>query len=137
MPVPHVNYLAVLVSGIAIFILGGLWYSPLLFAKRWVALMDKTEEDLKATASGPWAYVVVFLCGLLTALALAVILNHFSPVTIPRAIGLAVVCWIGFAAATSFGTALFSGQKRALWLINSAYNLVAFVVAAIILAAWR
>lgn len=31
---PDVNYLAVLVSGVAIFALGGLWYSPALFAKQ-------------------------------------------------------------------------------------------------------
>ena len=36
---PHVNYLAVLVSGVVIFLLGGVWYSKLLFAKPWVALM--------------------------------------------------------------------------------------------------
>src|SRR5690349_16185250 len=65
MPLPQVHYPAVLVAGIAIFILGGLWYSPVLFAKRWVALMGKTEEELKAAASGPVAYVIVFICGLL------------------------------------------------------------------------
>ena len=43
MPVPHVNVLAVLVSGVAIFILGGLWYSPALFAKPWARLMNKSE----------------------------------------------------------------------------------------------
>jgi len=37
MSLPPVNYLAVLVFGVVIFMLGGLWYSPLLFAKKWVA----------------------------------------------------------------------------------------------------
>jgi hypothetical protein len=32
---------------------------------------------------------------------------------------------------------VFSEQPKALWLINSGYNLVSFVVAGIILAAWR
>jgi hypothetical protein len=137
MALPHLNYLAVLVSGIVIFILGGLWYSPVLFARRWVALMGKTEEEMKAAASGPAAYVIVFFCGLLTAFALAVVINHFAPVTIARGVMVAVLCWAGFAGATSFGTSLFSAQPRALWLINSAYNLVAFVAAGVILSAWR
>jgi hypothetical protein len=58
-------------------------------------------------------------------------------VTVGTGVLVAVLCWAGFAGATSFGSALFSGQPRGLWLINSAYNLVAFVVAGVILALWR
>ena len=134
---PHVNYLAVLVSGIAIFLLGGLWYSPALFAKSWVRLMGKTEAEMKAAAPGPLPFVMAFLCGLAIAMAMAVMLNHFPPVNVLHAIKVAVICWVGFAAATSFATAMFSGTPRPLWLINSGYNLVAFVMAAVIEALWR
>ena len=98
--------------------------------------MGKTEEELKASASGPVAYVIVFICGLLTAFALAIILNQFAPVTLGAGVLVAVLCWAGFAGATSFGTALFSGQPRGLWLINSAYNLVGFVARGVILWLW-
>ena len=37
MTLPALNYLAVLVAGIVIFMIGGLWYSPVLFAKPWMA----------------------------------------------------------------------------------------------------
>ena len=137
MVVPHVNYLAVLVSGIVIFLLGGLWYSPLLFAKPWVRLMGKTEEELKSAAGGPLPYILAFFCGLLTALVLAMVLNHFRPLNATRGALVGVLCWLGFAAPSSFGTAVFSGTPRALWLINTLYNLVAFVVAGLILAVWQ
>jgi len=101
----RVNLLAVLVSGVAIFVLGGLWYSPLLFAKRWVALLGKSEEELKSAGATPLMYLTVFVCGLLTAFGLAVIINHFGHLT-PL-------------------------------MIDSGYNLVSFVLAGIILAAWR
>ena len=48
MEFPAINYLAVLVAAIVIFVLGGLWYSPLLFAKRWTALQNRTEEQIRA-----------------------------------------------------------------------------------------
>ena len=137
MPIPQVHWLAVLVSGIVIFLLGGLWYSPLLFAKRWVALSGKSEEDIKKAAPGALPFVLVFFCGLLTALVLAMVLNHFRPLTIGRGALVGVLCWLGFAAPSSFGTATFSGTPRALWLLNSGYNLVAFVLAAIILSVWQ
>ena len=45
--------------------------------------------------------------------------------------------WLGFAATTSFGTSLFSLQPTRLWIINTSYNLVAFVVAGVLLALGR
>ncbi|HEY5022936.1 MAG TPA: DUF1761 domain-containing protein, partial [Gemmatimonadaceae bacterium] len=45
--------------------------------------------------------------------------------------------WLGFAATTSYATAIFSGKPKQLWLIDSMYNLVSFVIAGIILAVWR
>jgi hypothetical protein len=137
MHIPQLNYWAVLVSGIVIFVLGGLWYSPVLFAKKWVALIGKTEEELKASAGGPLPYVIVFICGLLTAFALAVIINHFEYLDALRGALIGALCWVGFAGATSYGSAVFSGKPKALWLIDSGFNLVAFVIAGIILAVWR
>ena len=138
MPIPHINYWAVLVSGAVIFILGGLWYSKALFAKPWIRLMGKSEEEMKA-ASGPMPLLLLmaFICGLLIAASLAVVIRHLPPVTPTRGALVGVFCWVGFAASTSLATALFSSQRMALWLINSGYNLVSFVIAGIILALWR
>ena len=136
----RINYLAVLVSGVVIFILGGLWYSPVLFAKRWVALMGKSEAELKAAAQGssmPLLYLAAFLCGLVIAFVMAVILNRFTPVTPMQGAMVGALCWIGFAAPTAFATAIFSMTPKGLWMINSGYNLVSFIIAGAILGAWR
>jgi|SRR6516225_10089743 hypothetical protein len=138
--IPYIeNYLAVVISGAVIFVLGGLWYSPLLFAKRWMALMGITEADIQAGSgkSMPLRYLAVFLCGLVSAWVLAIIENHFADLTALRGAMIGACCWLGFAGATSFGTALFSMKPKELWLINSGYNLVSFVLAGVILAVWR
>jgi F0F1-type ATP synthase assembly protein I len=78
---PPVNYLAVLAAGIVIFVLGGLWYSPVLFAKRWTALQGRTEEQMRAQAASsnmPVMYVSAFICGLVTAWVLAMLLAHID-----------------------------------------------------------
>jgi len=140
---PTINYLAVLVAGIVIFVLGGLWYSPVLFAKRWIALQGRTEEQMRAEAAAanmPVMYLSAFVCGLLTALVMAVILAHMAgSINLSPEHGALIgfICWLGFAASTSYGTALFSGKPKQLWLIDSAYNLVSFVLAGVILAVWR
>ena len=140
---PTINYLAVLVAGIVIFVLGGLWYSPVLFAKRWIALQGRTEEQMRAQAAAanmPVMYVSAFICGLVTALVMAMVLGHMATsVELNAAHGatIGVMCWLGFAATTSYATALFSGKPKQLWLIDSSYNLVSFVLAGMILAVWR
>ncbi len=136
---PAVNYLAVLVSGVVIFLLGGLWYSPALFAKRWIALQGKTEEQMKAEAANanmPIMYLSAFVASLLTAWVMAIILARYSPSAMVGA-HIAFFCWLGFAGATSYTTQLFSGRSKQLWLIDSAYNLVSFLIAGAILSVWR
>jgi hypothetical protein len=147
---PPINYLAILVAGIVIFVLGGLWYSPILFVKRWLALQGRTEEQMRAQAASanmPLMYASAFITGLITAWALALILAHISRdpgmaepgggVSAAHGATIGFVCWLGFAATTSYATALFSGKSRQLWFIDTAYNLVSFVLAGIILAVWR
>jgi hypothetical protein len=48
--ITHLNYLAVLGTALVGFMLGWLWYSPLLFAKAWMAEMKITEATMKAAA---------------------------------------------------------------------------------------
>jgi Protein of unknown function (DUF1761) len=140
---PHVNWLAILVAGIVIFMLGGLWYSPVLFAKRWIALQNKTEEQMRAEAAAanmPLMYASAFLTGLIIAWAMAMVFAHIAddmPMNAAHGALFGALLWLGFAATTSYATALFSGRPRQLWFIDSAYNLVSFVLAGIILAVWR
>ena len=140
---PHVNWLAILVAGIVIFMLGGLWYSPVLFAKRWIALQNKTEEQMRAEAAAanmPLMYASAFITGLIIAWAMAMVFAHIAddmPMNAAHGALFGALLWLGFAATTSYATALFSGKPRQLWFIDSAYNLVSFVLAGIILAVWR
>lgn len=147
---PPINYLAVLVAGIVIFVLGGLWYSPVLFAKRWIALQGRTVEQEKAQAAAanmPVLYASAFITGLLIAWTLALILAHIGRdptmaeaggvVSVAHGALIGFMCWLGFAATTSYATAIFSGKPKQLWFIDTTYNLVSFVLAGIVLAAWR
>ena len=140
---PAINYLAVLVAAIVIFVLGGLWYSPALFAKRWIALQNRTEEEMRAQAVAsnmPLMYFAAFVCAFIQAWVMAMVIGHMSQVadmSVGHAAIFSALLWLGFAGTTSYATALFSGKPRQLWLIDTMYNLVSFVLAGIILAVWR
>ena len=143
MTTPAVNYLAVLAAAVVMFILGGLWYSPVLFMKKWVALQGKTEEQMRAEAASanmPVMYISAFVCALITAIVMAHILAHMASIMPTGAVHSAFfgfMAWLGFAAPTSYATALFSGKPKQLWFIDTTYNLVSFMLAGTILAAWR
>ena len=142
---PAINWLAVFVAAIVMFILGGLWYSPFLFAKRWIALMNRTEEQMRAdmaAANMPVMYISAFVCAFVTAVVMGHFIAHLAElnVVVPSAAHGALfgfVCWLGFAAPTSYATAIFSSTAKQKWVIDTGYNLVSFVLAGIILAVWR
>ena len=60
MDFPKINFLAVVVAALSTFILGGLWYSPLLFGKAWMRANNFADADLqtfsKARMFG-WSFV--------------------------------------------------------------------------------
>ena len=73
----------------------------------------------------------------LTSLVMAALLNHFVNPTPLRGALIGLLMWIGFAGATSYASYLFSMKPKMLWLIDSGYNLVCFMIAGCILAVWR
>ncbi len=132
----HLNYLAVLVSGVIMFVMGALWYSPMLFARPWMALLGKSEEELKSSAK-PINYLFAFLCALASAYVLAVLLALIPGATVATGLCLGALCWFGFAGATSLMHAIFSARPFGLWAIDTGYSLATFLVAGVILALWR
>jgi hypothetical protein len=133
----QVNLVAVLVCSFITFFLGALWYSPLLFAKKWVELIGKTSEELKQ-GTNPMMYVMAFILGFMTNFSLAFVIN-LSKVTIfydGALVG--AMCWIGFAGATSYtNQVIFVQRPASLWSIDSGYYLVSFLISGSILAVWK
>src|SRR5438445_13434777 len=57
----HVNYLAVLVAALAVFVLGWLWYSPLLLFKPWMRLRGMDPVAAMAGAQMPAGKLLIEL----------------------------------------------------------------------------
>src|SRR2546426_8368525 len=70
----HVNYLAVLVAAVAVFVLGWLWYSPLLFFKPWMRLRGM---DPGAAMSGAKMPAGKLFIELVRCLVLAYVIARF------------------------------------------------------------
>ena len=63
-----VNWLAVVLGALAGFVVGGLWYGPIM-GKSWMVAVGKTEEDLKE-GNPAKTYGLTFLLALLASSAI-------------------------------------------------------------------
>jgi hypothetical protein len=135
----RINYPAVFVSALAYWALGALWYSPLLFARPFIALMRWTPEQLASVESqGAGAQIVV---ALLTSLVLAYVLAHFVKFTGAETVKSGALTgfwlWLGFVATSNLETVLFESRPVGLYLINNGYHLVGLLGMGSLLAVWR
>lgn len=131
-----VNYLAVLVGGIAYMALGALWYSPVLFGKAWMRGIGKTKEQIQGEFR-PTSYLWAFLGSLLAAYGIARILTMFDARSLEHGLKLAWVCGICFVGAAFFVNDTFDHRPRGLTTINALYHLVGLVIVGLIVGAWR
>lgn len=128
----HLNWLAVVVSALAGFAIGGLWYGP-LFGKAWMAETGITPEHARA-GNMTRTYVLALLLNLIAAFSLAMFIGAGD---------LNFGVFAGFMTgatfvATALGiTYLFEMRSLRLWLINSGYQIVLFTVMGAILGAWH
>jgi len=134
------NWLAILVAGISTMVVGFLWYSPLLFAKAWMREMgydpnDKARMEEMKKSAGP-AYGGSFLASLLSAFTLALILHGLRAEDLHTGLMLGFHVWLGFVATVQFTGALFAKQSMKLFAINAGYQLVCYLVMAVILTVW-
>jgi hypothetical protein len=140
----ELNYLAILVCGIAAMVIGYVWYGP-LFGKAWMKIMGvdmstiSPEERKKMQKGMAGAYILQFILSLITAGVLAVHIASWSDST--SSVAIATCTWFGFVMTTTASSALWSGKpKNVAWkmfFILAGAQLVTFVVFGFILGAWQ
>jgi|SRR2546429_5777822 len=128
-----VNYLAVVAAALAVMVVGYIWYNPKVFGNVWSKL---TGRDMSKMSNPGVSYGLTMLGNLVLCWVLAEVLKFSGANTVPGALKIAGLMWLGFAATTGGINAIFSGKKRDLYLIEQAHHLVAMLVAAVVLTLW-
>lgn len=130
----YINHFATLSAALSMFVLGGLWYGPLL-RKQWMDANGFTEEDLKK-GNPAKQYGLGFLFSVIMAYNLAAFLGDASTDAIWGATA-------GFLAGFGwvlFGIAIIGMFEQRSWkyiFINGGYMTVAFTIMGLIIGAWR
>jgi len=131
---PDVNLLAVLACGVSSLVLGGIWYSPLLFAKAWQREARLSDEQM---AGGGMAKIfgLAFVLSLAAAFVFGLFLGPDMGFGASVAAGFSAgLCWVGAAFGINY---LFERRSVTLWLINAGYHTLQFTAFGLIFGMLR
>lgn len=136
----EVNYLAVILAGVASMAVGFMWYGPMLFGKQWMKLKGYSSESLKKEQKemGKW-YAVSFVLALFTAYVLSHVMslsiNFFNYDNFTTGLTTAFWMWLGFVMPVQATATIFSESKNwKLFGIDTGYQLSSLLVMGIVLA---
>lgn len=130
----QIHYPAVLVAALINFAIGGLWYSPLMFAKVWAREAGMTEAQMNQGGMGR-IFGLAFVANLVAAANLAAFLGPKATLGFGTFAGFAAgLGWVAMALGVTY---LFERRSLKLWLVNSGYQVVAFTAMGALLGAWH
>jgi len=135
MNLEHFNIAAVFVAALATFVIGGLWYSPLLFGRAWMRENKFTDADV-ARNSKARAFGGAAVLSLVMSANLACFLAD-SKTTLVWGMTAGALAGAGWAAAAIGVVGLFEQKSWTYIAINGGYQIVSFVTMGAILGGWR
>lgn len=119
----EVNWLAIILAALSGFLVGGIWYGPVM-GKKWMGAVGLSEEQIKQANMGV-VYGGAFAFSLLASWTLAHTFATYAqdlsiPVKIMTAFGVA----LGFIVPAIGTNYLFSQKSKTLFFIDAAYWLL-------------
>lgn len=108
-------------------ILGALWYSPYLFGNKWLTLIGKDIETLKASGATP--YIVSIVAYLIICIVFIFILHSTNTKKAVPGAKLGFLLWLGFIFPCMAINYTFQGQPVDLLLIDSGHFLFGTLIA--------
>ncbi|GAA4302130.1 hypothetical protein GCM10023183_13750 [Nibribacter koreensis] len=129
----NLNWLAIAAAALSTFLLGGLWYSPLLFANAWMHA-NKFDPENMGKPNMALIFGLAFVLSFFMALNLALFIGAGDTAFGATAGFMAGFGWVALGIGV---ISLFERKPLAYVLINGGYMTVAFTVMGAILGAWK
>lgn len=134
----QVNYWAILVGALFHMVLGYFWYSPYLFGKQWMELMNISPERINQTRNQGMAkfYAAQFLASIVKVWVLSIFINLIVIFNFWGGVVIGLLAFIGFVFTTELGGLLWEGKSWKLLAINMGYHAITLGVIGGILSVW-
>ena len=129
-----INLVAVFAAAASAFVLGGLWYSPALFAASWMRYAGLSETQIR---SGSRALIFggAFVLSLIAAFVFAMFLGPAPALGFALGAGSSAgLCWVAASLGINY---LFERRPFKLFLINGGYFTLQFTLYGLVLGLWH
>ncbi|MDD8017988.1 MAG: DUF1761 domain-containing protein [Bacteroidota bacterium] len=128
-----VNYLAVAVASIAMWVLGMVWYTAL--GSQWMAYNSLTTDMTKSFSGGAMAaaYGGAFISYFIAFYCFTYVMHAFQVNDIKGGLQAAFWSWLGFTVTALYVSNAFAMRSFGLTLIDGGYWLVGFLIGSVIL----
>lgn len=133
------NYTAVVASSCIFFIIGSLWFSPLLFSSIWI----KELKDHNVKLTEPSTNVLVskmlltFSANFVASLAMAYLVNLTNSTSAISGLCLGITAVFGFVLTSIGSVFIWENRSLKLFFIDAGYPALGIIISAIILSVWR
>lgn len=130
----QLNFLAIIVAATSSFIIGGIWYSPIGFGKRWMSETGLTDESIQQVNMKK-VFALAFVASFVIAFNLAMFLGPNS--TLSSGLFYGFLTGFGWVAMAFAINDLFERRSFMLYAINAGYHVVTFTLVGAIVGAWH
>jgi hypothetical protein len=121
----NLNWVAITVAAVSAFALGGLWYSPIMFLKRWMKELGITKDSGKNTNMIK-LFSLAFLLSFIASFFLAMFIGSDAGAGFGALAGfMAGFGWVFTFMGISY---LFESKTMAHFLINSIYSVTSLTI---------
>lgn len=131
---PPVRWGALVGAVVARLAVNSAFYSPLGFVRAWSRMTGVSDEKM-AAHMGTWITVDV-VAAFVIAYVLAASLFYARAKTLPRALAVASVNWLGFIAVAMITRVTYEKAPLALFAINAGFQLASMLAMAAVLSMW-
>jgi hypothetical protein len=133
-----INYAAVVTCAVAFFVLGAAWFSA-FFGAVWVQELGKHNIVIKepTPAQLRTKMGLNFLKNVIVALALAWLVAITGSTTACSGFMLGAIIAFGFSVPAMADIFIWESRSFKLFLIDTGYQVIGVIMAAIILSVWR
>lgn len=129
----HVNWIGALVASVAVFLVGAVWYSPLMFARPWQRALGLSDEDMRSGNVGR-IFLSAFVAMVVAAIGFSMLLGEAAGWR--EGLHWGLIIGLLFVATSLAIHNAFERRPFYYWAINAGYNLLQFVLYGLILGAW-
>ena len=132
-----INFWAVVVAAVVAFVLGALWYSPLLFGKVYMQARGMNPAVMADMKPPAWELIGEFAKNLVVASVLGYFVVRLGVRDWKSALQLGLIIWIGFQAMLLMGAVLHEKLPWTLYAIHVGDAFIKTLLMTVILGVWR